>query len=707
MVQKWDRGVRCTAKNRWGNEGLMSSIVSRRPSARWFAALAAAGGLGLMIGCNVFTPLAADSQKDLNYRGLILKGNQAINDQDYDAAESYFADAMAMNPRGSEAYLYRSKALMNKYKIDYNSLNKEFEVRRNKDGNGKKGIPFLDSNTTLKSIDSIYYPIAQSVENLEHIIRKSSASISLESGYSLPPDGDTASDGKVSEGVARLDLGLLEAVKAMLGPLDLDGDNHISAECGKNVCPTLAAACMATPAYTSRCKDGITSEVIRFENFKILTKSINIADLSSDDVRARQVSTNPNDINAFLDKMQGPIAGSNFNLDSVTNVMNDHNETKLSGNLSEIVGNIKDLSFFLAYMRYNDGVDNDYDASAITGKGPIMVWHDYDKDGGIRWNYDDNSTTDGYEGFPSEAPQNGEAHNIGHPIHRMLHPELYIKFSDPEWLQRPISGDTSKNSRKSLMIKHCQDVSANLVEIGKMDAATKVRLISVICPTYTSIIKPGIVPPAHSDWIGGTFGIDEEMVDDRDNDYDGIKDEDARNAKGMDDDDDALLNPTMVGTMPAPMVWKDVAGHENKCPDIDTAVAMLAPPLQRQFCIGALEHRIYLAQHGTGTTPAEIAKSAKDTLAAYYSAFLGEGPNKNCLEDFDKLPQAYKDKVGIASNSDPAVRLACHYKHIWIHGGANVPPPRSEWTSGIFGIDEEFLDGVDNDGDGWIDEDVK
>ncbi len=683
----------------------MPAIVSRRPSAHCLAMLAAACGLGLMSGCNVFTPLAADSQKDLNYRGLILKGNQAINDQDYDAAESYFADAMAMNPRGSEAYLYRSKALMNKYQIDYNSLNKEFVIRRNKDGAGKKGIPFIDSATTLKSIDSIYYPIAQSVENLEHIIRKSNASISLESGYSLPPDGDTASDGKVSEGVARLDLGLLEAVKAMLGPLDLDGDNHISTQCGKKICPdTTNKACQATPAYLSVCKDGPASEVIRLENFKMLTKSINIADLSSDDVRARQVSTNPNDINAFLDKMQGPIAGSNFNLDSVTTVMNDHNEAKLSGNLSEIVGNIKDLSYFLAYMRYNDGVDNDYDASTITGKGPMMVWHDYDKDGGIRWDYDDSTTSDGYEGFPVQAPQNGEAHNIGHPLHRLLHPELYIKFTDTDWKNRPIAGDTSKNSRKSLMIKHCQDVSARLGEIGKVDAMVKLKLISVICSTYTSIIKPGIKPPKRSDWISGTFGIDEEEVDDRDNDYDGIKDEDARNAKGMDDDDDALLNVTMIGTMPAPMVWKDVAGHENKCPDIDTTIAMLPPPLQRQFCIGSLEHRIYLAQHGTGTDP---AKSAKDTLAAYYSAFLGEGPSQNCLEDFDKLPDAYKTKVGIASNADPAVRLACHYKHIWIHGGPNVPPPNSEWTSGIFGIDEEYLDGVDNDGDGWIDEDLK
>ena len=282
----------------------MPSIVSRRPVAVWVSVFLAVCGLLILAGCNLFSPLASDDQTNLTYRGLILKGSQAINNKDYASAQNYFSAAMALNPKGSEAFLYHSKALMNKYRIDYNSLNKEFDVRRNKNGTGKPGIPFIDSVTTLQGIDSIYYPVAQSVENLEHIIRKKTVPILLSGGYSLPPDGDTASDGRVTEGVARLDLGILEAVKAMLGPLDLDGNNHISAECGRNFCPALDAVCMATPVYTSHCKDGVTSEVIRFQSFKQLTKTLDINNLSSKDVNARKVSTNPNDINAFLDKMQ-------------------------------------------------------------------------------------------------------------------------------------------------------------------------------------------------------------------------------------------------------------------------------------------------------------------------------------------------------------------------------------------------------------------
>ncbi|MDB5050163.1 MAG: hypothetical protein JWO30_3234 [Fibrobacteres bacterium] len=647
-------------------------------------------GLCLLAACNVFTPLAADADKDLTYRGLILKGNEAINNEEYSDAVDYYDRAKILNPRGSEAYLFHAKALVSLYHIDYNTLNDEFNSRRGKDSaTAKKGIPFIDSGTTLAKIDSTYYPVAQSVENLEHILRHQRDTVLIPGGWKLLPDGDTASDGKVSEGVARLDLGLLQTIKGMLGPLDLDGDNHVSDHCGRNICPSLSGPCMETALYKSMCKEGPVSEINEFENFKALTRSIDINNLDTKDVRARQFSSNPNDINSFLDKMQGPIASSSFNLDSVTGAMNTHKEDKLSGQLTEIVTNIADLSNFLSYMRFDDKLDNDFDDQDSSGKGTRMIWHDYNKDGGIHFDYDDDVNWKAYlDGFP-----NGEGVNIGHPLHRFLHPDLYVKFTDASWTVRKVAKDTSKNARKATMIKHCQDVAREMKPNNeKVDDVLITRLIAQTCSTTTSFLKSTVRPPARSDWLSGTFGIDEEEIDDRDNDYDGIKDEDARNAKGMDDDDDALLTIDMIGTMPAPMVWSDVPGHENKCPDIDIAIPMQAPPFQRQFCIGSLEHRIFLAQNG-----------GVDSLKVYYSRFLGEGPSKNCLEDFDKLPQTYKDLVHLKSSNDDAVQDACQFKHIWIHG----MPPRSEWTAGVLGLDEEIPDGVDNDGDGWIDEDVK
>lgn len=123
---------------------------------------------------------------------------------------------------------------------------------------------------------------------------------------------------------------------------------------------------------------------------------------------------------------------------------------------------------------------------------------------------------------------------------------------------------------------------------------------------------------------------------------------------------------------------------------------MLPPPHQRQNCVGSLEHRIFLAK-SSGSV-------ADSVLSSYYSRFTGteNGPHANCLEDFEKLPLAYRQAENLKV-TDQVVRTACKYKHIWIR----PIPANSEWTSGLFGIDEEHLDGVDNDGDGWIDEDLR
>jgi len=87
---------------------------------------------------------------------------------------------------------------------------------------------------------------------------------------------------------------------------------------------------------------------------------------------------------------------------------------------------------------------------------------------------------------------------------------------------------------------------------------------------------------------------------------------------------------------------------------------------------------------------------------------VGESGKRSCLDDIANLPADYKAAAALESPSaedfKDATILACQYKHIWKSG---VPPPNSEWTSGVFGVDEEILDGIDNDGDGWIDEDVR
>jgi hypothetical protein len=313
----------------------------------------------------------------------------------------------------------------------------------------------------------------------------------------------------------------------------------------------------------------------------------------------------------------------------------------------------------------------------------------------VRYDYDESAR---FADLPAGSP------NIGHPLHRHLRPELYQTFE--EWAgKRPdIFRDTSKNSRKALMIRHCLEMAGGWTPGGALTESMLAAVIARTCSTYSTLLKPGAPRPLRSDWQGGVPGIDEEMVDERDNDYDGLKDEDARNARGMDGDDDAILTLPMIDD-PAqvrPMAWTDAPGSENQCPDIVKGV-MPEAPFQREACIGSLEHRIRLAiLHGAGS--AATRRAAEDTLATYDSRVIGNenGPHPNCLEDFAKLPEAYREALGLEA-TDAAVSLACKFKHVWI----KPIPPGSEWTSGVFGVDEEVRDGVDNDGDGWIDEDVK
>jgi hypothetical protein len=255
---------------------------------------------------------------------------------------------------------------------------------------------------------------------------------------------------------------------------------------------------MGTDLYRNRCKDGPASEVIRLATFKKLTRRLSMDNLSSEDVNARDVSTNPNDINAFLDAMQGPVAGANFNLDSVTAAMNSHNETKMSGQLSGVVGNITDLNNFLSYMRYNDGLDNDLDGTRAGGETGPMVWHDFDKDGGIRYDYGDSATF---------APHGYLGMNIGHPLHRYHRRELYQTFAQWAANEPIIRIDTSKNSRKALMIKKCRDVADSLPN-SLVSQALRIQISAVICTTYTSLLRNDAPRPSLSDWVGGSPGID-------------------------------------------------------------------------------------------------------------------------------------------------------------------------------------------------------
>jgi hypothetical protein len=644
----------------------------------------AVGGTGaLLLGlalvfqaCNLFSPFASSDTSSLDYRGLLLKGDAAINRGDYEKAEEYFAAAKHKRPQSAEAYLKHAKAIVSLYGLDFTTFNAEFDSKR---GESARGIPYIDSLSTVTSVNQVYHPVAVAVSDLEHILRLKEDSLVLNDRFSLPPDGDTASDGSVTSGVARLDLGILQAVKAMLAPLDMDRNLSLDSACGAAICPEFSSDCLQSDPYLKLCREGPLSEVKRLNSFIKLTKGINLDNLDSKDIQARDVSTNPNDINAFIESMEGSIAGSSYNLDSVSTVLNDHGEENISKELDGVVTNVKDLGRFLGFMRYNDGLDNDFDAQKKPGTSmSITVWHDFDKDGGIRYDYDDTARFQGY-------PPGG--YNLGHPLHRHLRSELYLTIEDLGKTFPNLTADTSENTRIGLMRKNCRDHVPGLDgNYPEYTSSIRNEILEETCRDITSLLREEVMPPERSDWLGGTYGVDEEMIDERDNDQDGLKDEDARNARGMDDDDDGALTLDMIGTVPEPMRWEDDDEHANGCPDIDVTQPMPDSPYEKQFCIGSIEHRLH------------VAREAPDSLRLYYSRFPTEGASVNCLDDYEKLSEDFRNDFAPTRQE---LNQACLYKHIWI-----APrPENSEWVSGVFGIDEEKADGIDNDGDGWIDED--
>lgn len=141
--------------------------------------------------------------------------------------------------------------------------------------------------------------------------------------------------------------------------------------------------------------------------------------------------------------------------------------------------------------------------------------------------------------------------------------------------------------------------------------------------------------PYCHEFIGGDWGVDEEILDGTDNDNDGIVDEDSRiHADTLDDDGDFadISNQQPNGRLFHPAQWR----NQSLRYAVDA-------PIQRRAPIDSLTLALQLLDVRTDTVP---------TALPVYAT----------------------------------------------HGG--------DFTGGDYGIDDEPFDGIDNDGDGLIDEDV-
>ena len=622
-----------------------------------FKPLYAVLGLSLVLfHCNLYESFA--SKNEVDYDNFIHKGNEAFQNGDYAKAVGYYKNAKGIDHRRSEAFVFEAKAILNQYGLTYTKLKTEFDA---KVVDGESGIPFVYDETGIKSIDSVAFPINYAVHNLEYIIRTD--------------DGDTASTGMFSVEEITLDAGLLQGLQSMLAPLDLDGNMRVDSTCGLSL-DSLTAS--------QKCKKGLLSEVKRLETFKSLTTKLDLNELSSDSVDAKDISNDPNDINDFISSVVGPARKSDSNLSAVNDAMGQYaKDSTLREELDDIMSSINELNEFLSYMYYNDGLDNDFECVGVSSPEK-MLWHDYDGDRRIRYDYDENwdSLVAADDGVLAAHSLFG---NIGHPMHRYKNRGLYEPMVVYQ-LQNEQTSSMEENSRSVNMINKCQDVADDIPNTLITDGL-KAYLRDSTCTQFSSALKASVTPPVRSDWISGC-GVDEEILDQIDNDYDGIQDEDSRSALGYDDDNDGAIDTSMIGQVISPMIWTDVNG--NGCIDIDTTIA-LNTSNPKQNCIGAFQHRIYLA----------TLDSDSSNLKSMYLKYVDQSDIDECVNDVDRIIEDMTDQ-NLIDLFNAQKSKACAYSHEW-KGGM---PVNSEWSAGVFGVDEEILDGIDNDGDGWVDEDI-
>jgi hypothetical protein len=198
------------------------------------------------------------------------------------------------------------------------------------------------------------------------------------------------------------------------------------------------------------------------------------------------------------------------------------------------------------------------------------------------------------------------------------------------------------------------------------------------------------IPANSGEFLSGDWGVDEETFDGKDNDGDGMVDEDARNLKGQDDDDDweGAPDATWVrNRTPAPMVYNKIV----------------------------LITRIDENNNPVRLIPANDAVHFPD-ISAYNTPFIAtytsnpSDPARNSI-----LCLGTKNHFLYLWNNHPellqADSLIWQYYYLNIDKGDTIAyryrgPHTDYFTGGDWGVDEETLDGCDNDGDGFSDEDV-
>lgn len=609
-------------------------------SVRLFTLFCAAAGL-VVLSCNLFAPKEADRVEYAERRGaeaLVLEGKIKMRSEEWSEAYELFDKAIEANKWKAEAYYYRGKCRLRLAGVNltdvWNEVNSTvrqettvpflFEEGYYYTGGSCQECPTYDNRqTTCRSGDScfIYLGIddtltppyemsgptgtftAKTVVESVFLERKRIydaiciAISDLEMIHHNPDSMDNSLQRKQYESDYLIEI----AVKTILSLMDVNGNDTLD---------------FIDPATKKRSDE--------FRAYRILCSDMkNIDDISLDSLKS--ISTDPKDINGMIDEvLENVLKADTSHLNFVTELIEAEmgDDISMVKDLGVTIDEFKLVLPFFYYDDFYDNNDNYYDTDR-DGKVDRMIWIDWDQDGMCDI---------------GAAP---EVH-IGDSIHMFPNGFDNSKF---------LNGlDTTRyeivSVRDIIDTTRVKDSLSKLNPSQAFDAKDKSSWTKY-WTSYRRHFRYRFKGGHSEEFIFGDWGVDEEIMDGKDNFVDGLVDEDTRIINDTLDDDGDRWTPEDPAQKPNQvMEWTDTDG--------DLILDGVAPTDRKK------KENKYLVL-------ARIIQAENATLH-----------------------WADRDSSALA---DTTIRT---------YSG----DPTGEYTGGVFGFDEEYFDGLDNDGDGLIDEDI-
>lgn len=534
-----------------------------------------------LFSCNLFEPRKPiDDKYYMSAEAWVVEGKKRMWEERWAEAVQCFDKAISKKNSLSEAYFYRGKCYLRMHDVDLNHVWDEIKPSANPEDSNR--VPFLFKPPAGVSIKAPIAPFCIVLNGQQYQADTLIDSVFLQRK-------------RVYDAVSKAikDLEIIHTSPHMDGVIKRQQyESDYLVEISVKV--VLGIVDLNNNEKLDYHESATATLSDERKAFMILCQDIpSLTEMNLDSLKT--ISKNPRDINAHLDSILTMLskADESYNkfkkdLDSGAAINNNLDTGMASG-----VGTmIKNFNTTLPYFYYDDFRDNDNDRFNTNGNDTVKIidgkpYIVYERMIWIDWDYDDR--IDIYS--PQDTSVNGHLH-IGDSIHAALNLSLYelVDSTDKDYLRYRYKGG------------------------------------------YTY------------EFIGGDWGVDEEIVDGVDNDGDGLIDEDTRIVGDTIDDDGDYVN-TNTDAVVQPMIWT-VTGLYDSIIEIDTVSNhWQRVPLKTSYW-----------QFHKDDYPKHYGKAIPDSVSIY------------------------------------AVTGSVAYT--------------GDFQSGDYGCDEEWFDGIDNDQDGLIDEDV-